>query len=39
VRQAARRSTVHRTGTPIETTINVRRTFSSGQEKSLLPAA
>ena len=37
VRQAARRSTVHRTGTPIETTINgVRRTFSSGQEKSLL---
>jgi len=37
VRQAPRRSTVHRTGTPIETTINgVRRTFSSGQEKSLL---
>jgi len=31
VRQAPRRSTVHRTGAPIETTINgARRTFSSG---------
>ncbi len=41
VRQAARRPTAHRAGTPIETTVNgVRRTFSSGQEKTLAaPAA